>query len=274
MNPTALPTSTVLVDGLLIRYADSGAGGPIILLTSPWPESLLAFRRVWPTLAQTARLVSIDLPGFGHSEGRSDMFTPSAMGEFLLRFIAERGLGTPHLVAPDVGASAALFLAGRHPDALCSLVVGGGAAAFPLEVAGTLADIIAAPGIEAFEAQDIRATIGATVEPTAHRSQEPDVWEDYVSAYENGRFAQSTQYVRSYPEQLPLLRDLLPHVRVPVRVFGATDDPLVPVSNARYLAERIPGSELTLLAAGHFAWEEVPGQFASMVADWVARTTA
>src|SRR5208282_3799105 len=164
MNATALPTSTVLVDGLLIRYADSGAGGPIILLTSPWPESLLAFRRVWPTLAQTARLVSIDLPGFGHSEGRSDMFTPSAMGEFLLRFIAERGLGTPHLVAPDVGASAALFLAGRHPDALCSLVVGGGAAAFPLEVAGTLADIIAAPGIEAFEAQDILATIGATVE--------------------------------------------------------------------------------------------------------------
>jgi pimeloyl-ACP methyl ester carboxylesterase len=271
MNATTLPTGTVLVDGLRIRYADSGADGPIILLTSPWPESLFAFRRVWPSLAPTARLVAIDLPGFGHSEGRSDVFTPTAMGEFLLRFIAERGLGTPHLVAPDVGASAALFLAGRHPDAVRSLVVGGGAAAFPLEVAGTLADIIAAPGIEVFEGQDIRATIGATVEPVASRSQEPDVWEDYVSAYENGRFAQSTQYVRSYPEQLRRLRDALPEVRVPVRVFGATDDPLVPVSNARYLAERIPGSELTVLAAGHFAWEQVPGEFASMVTDWVTR---
>jgi pimeloyl-ACP methyl ester carboxylesterase len=271
MNATTPPTATALVDELRIRYADSGADGPVILLTSPWPESLFAFRRVWPALAQMARLVSMDLPGFGHSEGRPDVFTPSAMGEFLLRFIAERGLGTPHLVAPDVGASAALFLAGRHPDAVRSLVVGGGAAAFPLEVEGTLADIIAAPGIEVFEAQDVRATIGATVEPVAHRSQEPDVWEDYVSAYENGRFAQSTQYVRSYPEQLRLLRDLLPGIRVPVRVFGATDDPLVPVSNARYLAERIPGSELTLLPAGHFAWEEVPEQFAPMVADWVTR---
>jgi pimeloyl-ACP methyl ester carboxylesterase len=271
MNSAAMPTDTVLIDGLRIRYADSRAGGPIILLTSPWPESLLAFRRVWPALARTARLVAMDLPGFGHSESRSDVFTPSAMGEFLLRFIAVRGLGTPHLVAPDVGASAALFLAARHPDAVRSLVVGGGAAAFPLEVTGTLADIIAAPGIEVFEAQDIRATIGATVEPVAPRGQEPDVWEDYVSSYENGRFAQSAQYVRSYPEQLPLLRDVLPEVRVPVRVFGATDDPLVPVSNARYLADRVPGSDLTILTAGHFAWEQAPAEFASMVAEWVTR---
>jgi pimeloyl-ACP methyl ester carboxylesterase len=271
MNATAMPTATVLVDGLRIRYADSGTDGPVILLTSPWPESLLAFRRVWPALARTARPVAIDLPGFGHSEGRADVFTPSAMAEFLLRFITERGLGTPHLVAPDVGASAALFLAVRHPDAVRSLVVGGGATAFPLEVAGTLADIIAAPSHEVFEGMDVRATIGASVEPVAPRSQEPDVWEDYVSAYENGRFAQSARYVRSYPEQLPLLRDLLPDVRVPVRVFGATNDPLVPLSNARYLAERMPGSELTLLTAGHFAWEEVPGQFASMVTDWVTR---
>ncbi len=271
MNATTVPTDSAVVDGLRIRYADSGTDGPVILLTSPWPESLLAFRRVWPALARTARLVAVDLPGFGHSEGRTDVFTPSAMGEFLFRFIAERELGTPHLVAPDVGASAALFLAARHPGAVRSLVVGGGAAAFPLEVAGTLADIIAAPGIEVFEAQDIRATIGATVEPVAPRDQEPDVWEDYVSAYENGRFAQSTRYVRSYPEQLRLLRDVLPEVRVPVRVFGATGDPLVPVSNARYLAERVPGSELTVLEAGHFAWEEVPGEFASMVADSVTR---
>jgi hypothetical protein len=35
--------------------------------------------------------------------------------------------------------------------------------------------------------------------------------------------------------------------------------------------ERVPGSELTVLTARHFAWEEVPEEFASMVADWVTR---
>jgi pimeloyl-ACP methyl ester carboxylesterase len=273
VSASTMPTQTVLVDELKIRYADSGAAsGPVVLLTSPWPESLLAFRRVWPILAGTGRLVAVDLPGFGHSQARPEVLTPSAMAEFLLHFIAGLGLGTPHLVAPDVGASAALFLAARHPDAVRSMVVGGGGAAYPLDVTGTLADIIAAPGIEVFEGQDVRATIGASVEPVAPRAQEPDVWEDYVSAYENGRFAESTRYVRSYPEQLPVLRDLLPAISVPVQVFAAADDPLVPVSNGRYLAERIPGSELTVLSASHFAWEEIPDQFATLVADWVTRT--
>jgi pimeloyl-ACP methyl ester carboxylesterase len=265
-------TQTVIIDELRIRYADSGpAGGPVILLTSPWPESLLAFRRVWPALTATGRLVAVDLPGFGHSQGRADVLTPSAMGDFLGRLIAGLGLGTPHLVAPDVGASAALFLAARQPDAVQSLVVGGGGASYPLEVTGTLADIIAAPGIEVFQGQDVRTTIGATVETAAPRAQEPDIWEDYVSAYENGRFAESARYVRSYPDELPVLRDLLPAIRVPVRVFAAADDPLVPVSNGRYLADRIPGSELTILPASHFAWEEVPDQFAALIADAVTQ---
>jgi pimeloyl-ACP methyl ester carboxylesterase len=275
MNATTMPTHTVLVDELRIRYADSGtADGPVILLTSPWPESLFAFRRVWPALARAGRVVTVDLPGFGHSQGRPEVLTPAAMADFLSRFIAELGLGRPHLVAPDVGASAALFLAARHPDAIRSLVVGGGAASYPLEVAGTLADIIAAPGIEVFEGQDIRATIGAAVEPAAPRDLEPDIWEDYVSAYENGRFAQSTRYVRSYPDQLAVLADLLPGITVPTHVFAAADDPLVPVSNGRYLAERIPGSELTILPASHFAWEEVPDQFAAIVVDMITRTEA
>lgn len=272
---TITQTQTVEVDGLRIRYADSGtaAGGPVILFTSPWPESLFAFRRIWPALAPTGRLVAVDLPGFGHSQGRPDVLTPSAMGEFLSQFIAALGLGAPCLVAPDVGTGAALFLAARHPGAVASMVVGGGGASVPLDVGGALADIIAAPGTEVFEGQDIRATIGATVEPVAPRDREPDIWEDYVSAYENGRFAESTRFVRSYPDQLPVLRDLLPAIRVPVRVFAADGDPLVPVSNGRYLAERIPGSELTILTACDFAWEEIPDQFAAMVAESAASAT-
>ena len=117
-----------------------------------------------------------------------------------------------------------------------------------------------------------RATLGASVEPAAPRAQEPEVWEDYVSAYENGRFAESTRYVRSYPQQLPVLRDLLPRIRVPVHVFASADDPLVPVSNGEYLAQRIPGSRLTLLPASHFAWEEIPEQFAALITESV--TTA
>ncbi|NUK52372.1 hypothetical protein HRW14_19220 [Streptomyces lunaelactis] len=64
--------------------------------------------------------MAVDLPGFGHSEGRTELFTPSAMGDFLYALIGEWGLGTPHVLGPDVGTGAALFLAARHPASVAS----------------------------------------------------------------------------------------------------------------------------------------------------------
>jgi len=83
--------------------------GADVLLTSPWPESVYAFAPIWAPLAEHARLFAVDLPGFGASERREELLSPQAMGEFLVRLIAEASLGTPHLVAPDVGTAAALF---------------------------------------------------------------------------------------------------------------------------------------------------------------------
>jgi len=45
MNATTEPTGTVLVDGLRIRYADSGGDGPVILLTSHTRDELVTRAR-------------------------------------------------------------------------------------------------------------------------------------------------------------------------------------------------------------------------------------
>ncbi len=79
------------------------------MLTSPWPESVYAFAPMWASLSGHARLFAVDLPGFGGSERREDLLSPRAMGAFLAQLIAEADLGTAHLVAPDVGTSAALL---------------------------------------------------------------------------------------------------------------------------------------------------------------------
>jgi pimeloyl-ACP methyl ester carboxylesterase len=264
-------TETRTVDGLAVRCLDieSPRSSATVLMTSPWPESLLAFRRLWPTLTPLARVVAVDLPGFGHSPGRPELFRPSAMAEFLHTLITEWKLDRPHLLAPDVGTSAALFLAARHPESVTSLIVGSGATAYPLDVSGTLADLIAAPDIEGFRAMDIRASIGATVEPVAPRATEPEVWEDYVTSYEDGRFAESTRYVRSYPDELPVLADLLPRITTPVLVVSADHDALVPPSNGRFLDDRLPHSRLVRFDSGHFPWEENASEYATVIADWI-----
>jgi pimeloyl-ACP methyl ester carboxylesterase len=54
------------VGGPQMRYADSdGSASQHLVLTSPWPGSLHAFAPIWPRLSGIARLLAIDLPGFG-----------------------------------------------------------------------------------------------------------------------------------------------------------------------------------------------------------------
>src|SRR5262245_24410315 len=120
-----MPTTTTpevqfrTVDGVRVRYAETGRSyAPTLLLTSPWPESVYAFASMWATLAEHARLFAVDLPGFGASERRGDLLSPRAMGGFLAQLIVEAELDRPHIVAPDVGTSAALFAAVAHPERL------------------------------------------------------------------------------------------------------------------------------------------------------------
>ena len=67
------PISTFfrVCDGVRVRFADNKADSDItVLLLAPWPESLWAFRHIWHRVSAVGRAVAIDMPGFGHSDGR------------------------------------------------------------------------------------------------------------------------------------------------------------------------------------------------------------
>jgi pimeloyl-ACP methyl ester carboxylesterase len=269
----ASPISTYfrVCDGVRVRFADNRADSDItMLLLAPWPESLWAFRRIWDRVCAAGRVVAIDLPGFGHSDGRPELIAPDASGEFLARLIGEWGLGTPHIVGPDVGTAAALFLAARAPGRVTSLTVGGGAVRFPIEAGGALKDVIEAPSLDVVRALDARTNIGYAVEAGAPRDSEPDVHEDYVSAYDLGRFAESARFVRHYPEQNPVLGDLLPKITTPTQILAGRDDDLVPWSNNQYLDDVLPNSEIHPLDAGHYAWEQAAEEYGRLIVDWVS----
>jgi pimeloyl-ACP methyl ester carboxylesterase len=184
--------------------------------------------------------------------------------------IDEWDLGAPHIVGPDVGTAAALFLAARAPERVTSLTIGGGAVRFPLEAGGALKDTIEAPSLDILRGLDARVNIGAAVEAGAPSGAEPEVHEDYVSAYDLGRFAQSARFVRRYPEQNPVLGELLPTILTPTQIVAGRDDDLVPWSNNEYLHERLPNSEIHALDAGHFAWEQAPEEYGRLVSDWIS----
>src|SRR5256885_529768 len=181
---THMNTRQRMADGLLIRYAEiDAAGDETVLLVNPWPESLFAWDTIWTRLAQTARLVAVDLPGFGHSERRAELLSPRAMGMFLLRLIDEWGLGRPHLVGPDVGTGAVLFAASEELERFPSAVVGSGGASFPLEVTGTLKQIIEAPDVNGFQSLDGRDIVAGALEGIERHTLPDPVREDYLASY-------------------------------------------------------------------------------------------
>ena len=80
----AIPMEIRTIAGRKIRLAEAGpADGPLVVLLSPFPESILSFSGSWKALTKKCRIIAIDLPGFGASDGdRSDM-PPNAQGSHL-----------------------------------------------------------------------------------------------------------------------------------------------------------------------------------------------
>ena len=253
------------IDGLRIRCADSGGSErPTLLLTSPWPESIYAFAPMWATLAEHCRLFAVDLPGFGASERREELMSPRAMGEFLADLISEADVGRPHLVGPDVGTAAALFAAAAHPDRIASVVVGTGGASVPLDLGEPLRSWVLDPDLDSYRHIDPHVFVNTAMDTIAGGVAD-DIRADYLTGYEGDRFVESMRYVRRYPEELPALAALLPQISTPVTIINGRHDRVVPVANAEFLDERLPNSRLVILDAGHFVWEEAPGEYAATI---------
>jgi pimeloyl-ACP methyl ester carboxylesterase len=258
------------IDGLSIRYAESERRDDHALLLSPWPESLYCYEPTWSRLAERTHLVAIDLPGFGQSERRNALMSPRAMGEFLIRVADAFGLEQPHVVGPDVGTGASLFAAALYPGRLRSLVVGTGGTAVPLQLGGVLKEWVEAPDLEPYRKIDGRQIVTAAIGTHERYTPTDAAREDYLSSYAGERFAESMRYVRTYPTELPMLRDLLPTIKTPVQIFAGARDTVVPRVNAEYLHERLPKSKLAVMDTGHWAWEDAADEFAALVTGWWA----
>jgi pimeloyl-ACP methyl ester carboxylesterase len=259
------------IDGLSVRFAEGGEGDRDAILMSPWPESVYAFEPSWEALAATAHLVAIDPPGFGKSDYRASLMNPKAMGNFIIRIADTFGLDNPHLVGPDIGTSSSLFAAAAQPGRFRTVVVGSGGAAVPIQVSGVLKDWVEAIDLEPYRKFGGRKIVEIALGTIAGYEPSAEIREDYMSAYEGERFAETIPYAQSYREYLPQLADLLPQIQTPVRIVAGADDQVVPPVNAEFLHQRLPHSRVDLIpGAGHFCWEEKPAEYGALVTEWWA----
>ncbi|MDB5613440.1 MAG: alpha/beta hydrolase [Devosia sp.] len=125
----------VALNGTNLHYVSAGTTGSPILLVHGWPETWWSFHKVIPILAQSHRVIAVDLRGFGDSDVAQAGDSSATMAEDLHALIEHLGLGPVHLSAQDFSGPLAYRLAATHPQDLLSFTaVETGLPGFGLEI--------------------------------------------------------------------------------------------------------------------------------------------
>jgi pimeloyl-ACP methyl ester carboxylesterase len=268
-----METQFTIVDGLKIRFAKSnGDHAETLVLLSPLPESILAFTPMWKRLSLVCNLLAIDLPGYGHSDGRADLYGVRAMSEFLVHILDHFDLTKIHVLGLDIGCPISLFTAALHPEKIKSLIVCSGACVYPLQVDHFLKDIIEATDLEPYKKVSSADAINGSLSELKKYHLPDEIRADYITAYENGRLFDAFQILRSFEKDVQLLQVWLDKLPVAVQIIWGRHDPIALVENAYVLNRRLPNSKLHILETGHYAWEEESEAFATIVEDWIGKS--
>jgi len=270
-----IPTETRTIAGRQIRLAQAGPkDAPLVVLLSPFPESILSFTGSWEALTKEFRIVAIDLPGFGASEGDEKDMSPEAQGVHLAAIFNELDLKNIHLVGPDVGMGAALAYVINHDHRVASLAVGHGPGApGPFKLAFMIS-MLAASGMMRFFCGLLGAgplvAFSAKLGSIRHKANPVQI-DDYLRSYA-GRAPQVMHWFKNLRSHGAKLAAKVHEIQIPTLVFWGELDVLFDPSNAEHLHKALPKSKLQYLPeAGHLGWCDQPEMFSSMITDWVKK---
>lgn len=109
------------LNGKALAYQEEGQGVPVVMLHG-WPQTSHVWRKLTPLLSPRHRVIRIDLPGLGESQG-TGAFDTGSVADLIASATRQLGVTRYHLVGHDVGAWVAASLALRHPGQLETLTV-------------------------------------------------------------------------------------------------------------------------------------------------------
>ncbi|MEP7056721.1 MAG: alpha/beta fold hydrolase [Caldimonas sp.] len=255
---------TVSIGSARVGMHGAGAGRPLVLF-----HSLLAdrtsFDRVIGPLAQTHRVIALDLPGFGDSDvvegGLEAIADRIAAALQALQLDAK-----PILLGNGYGGFVALLTAIRHPDLAERLVLADCGAAF------------SEPGRAAFRAMSAGAEkggLGAIADVAMRRLFAPEYQAAHpqLIAERKARFlAVDARTFHNACQALATLdlRDRLAEVRVPTLVLVGEMDEATPPPMSKELAAALPDAKLVVLpGCAHVPQLQAPELFLAAIAEFI-----
>ncbi len=249
-----------------ICVSETGQGKPLLLV-----PGIGCSADMWEPFIQyfpNRRIISFDAPGAGRSSTPLYPVSVPTLSALAAAVLDDRDVACNDVIGFSYGGAVSQQLAYDHPERVCRLVLAATNCG--------LGSFLAAPDTVAVMATPLRFYSASYFERVA-----PDVYGG-VTGRDPAR-RQSASSVRrrlppnSYGYAMQLLGGLgwsswgyLPDIQHETLVVCGDDDPLVPLANARMLAERIPRATLEVVErAGHLLLWDEPERIAPQIGQFV-----
>jgi pimeloyl-ACP methyl ester carboxylesterase len=271
---------TVQVDGLSIFYREAGPkNAPTLLLLHGFPSSSRMFDSLFDKLSDRYHLVAPDYPGFGHSDWPDPKqfgYTFDHIASVMDGFTQALGLSRYTLYMQDYGGPVGFRMVLAHPERAQALIVQNAVA--HNEGLGAIwkprrafwAD--RAANEAAFRAGFLSLATTRTRhlgDDPNHDLYDPDLWSDelaFLNAPGQGDIQTDLFYdyrtnVESYPKWQAWMHEKQPRLLV---IWGK-HDPSFDIGEPERYRKDVPGAEIHVLDAGHFALDTKSDEIAVLV---------
>ncbi|MEX2245489.1 MAG: alpha/beta fold hydrolase [Dehalococcoidia bacterium] len=236
----------ISTNGAEIYYETHGSGEPVLLHPGFGSNANVYWANI-AALAERFHVIVLDPRGSGRSSAPEGPYTMSMLAADAAAVLDANGVEAAHVFGTSFGGMVAQHLALEHPGRVRRMVLGcttPGGTHHVTPAPETVARFIAAGSIED-PAEATRSTMTIHYSD-AYAAAHADEIVGRALAQRDLRPGPVGRAGQSAAAQNHDTYDRLPRIAAPTLVAHGEEDPLLPVANARTLAERIPGARLLL----------------------------
>jgi pimeloyl-ACP methyl ester carboxylesterase len=277
---------TVKVDGLSIFYREAGPkDAPVILLLHGLPSSSRMFEPLLVRLADRYHLIAPDYPGFGHSDWpdpKEFAYTFDHLATVTSHFTQAIGLAKYTLYMQDYGGPVGFRMALAHPEQVEALIIQDavahdtGLGANWKTRRAFWADRAANESVLRTNLLSLQTTRTRHVgnDPNVER-YDPDLWTDEFAFLnqpgqadiQSDLFYDYRTNVAAYPTWQAWMRKRQPKLLVLWGKYDLSFD----LSEPEAYRRDVPGAQVHVLDAGHFALDAAADQIAELIRSFVTK---
>ena len=239
----------IIINDLLINYysvlPEKKNSGKTIIFLHGWGVDSKLWLGLIPKLSdRNYTLYFLDLPGFGLSQIPGTTYTIDDYKSIVYEFIQKHGLKKVVIVGHSFGGSIGIKIASKNPSFLDKLILINAAGIRDSSKKKSLKSIFA-------------KAISPVFSPVFMQPLRIKFYQLIGSEYLNIP-AMSKIFSKVVSEDLS---PLLSMIKIPTLIISGDKDKTTPVDHAKFMHDKIKGSKLVVLSAGHFSFIDQPEDF-------------